>query len=207
MRNLALILLLFSANLWSAEAVESNFYAGGALGFAELNEDGMAYHLKSFDNNSATVHIFGGYQFNPYFSAELAIDSLGFYQGETKTADIDNSYSSLTFSLLGRMPLGGGFSVFAQGGGGVASIYQVVDGVIPPYYYDDDDTSSSGFATVWGAGLSFLVPDHNAIEIRAGYLRTNFEVDAVTVNGPGKLIKEEYDQSIKQFYVGAAYHF
>ena len=63
------------------------------------------------------------------------------------------------------------------------------------------------FATVWGAGLSFFIPKHNAIEIRAGSLRTKFGVNAAMVNGLGDLEKNKYDQSIKQFYLGAAYHF
>jgi OOP family OmpA-OmpF porin len=207
MRNLGFIwLLFFSTNLWSAEPVASGFYAGGTMGFAELDDDSMGDN-QDFEDNSGTFNIFGGYQVNAYLAAEASFNLLGAYEGEIATADIDNSYSALTLSLIGRMPLGGGLSVFAQVGGGVASIYQVVDGVVGSYYYDDDDASSSGFATVWGVGLSYLIPNYNAVEIRAGYHQTAFEVDAYAVDGLGNLVENEYDQTIEQFYVGAAYHF
>jgi OOP family OmpA-OmpF porin len=208
MRNLGLVLLLiFSSNLWSAESRDSGFYAGIALGFAELDDDGMGDNLWTFDDNSGTFHAYGGYQFNRYLAAELSLDSLGTYEGETLTADIDSSYSALLVSMVGRLPLGAGFSLYAQGGGGIASIYQWVDGVIGPFYFDDEYEANSGFAVAWGGGLSYVIPDYNEIEIRAGYLRTDFEVDAYTVNGGGFLVETEFDQSIEQFYLGAAYHF
>jgi len=208
MRNIYLVILLFvSTSVWSDESGQSGFYVGGSAGFAQLDDDGMGNNLQSFDDNSGTFRGFGGYQFNPYFAAEVAMDWLGLYQGETATADIDNSYSSFTLSLIGKIPLGSGLSLFIQGGGGVASIYQVVDGTIGGVYYDDEDASNSGFATVWGGGLSYLIPNHSAIELRAGYLHTDFQVDAVAVNSLGNLVENEYDQAIKQIYFGAAYHF
>ena len=209
MRHIALLVLLFvSVNLWASDSGLSNsgFYAGGSLGFSDFNDDGMGDNLSS-DDDSGTLHLFGGYQFNPYLSAEAAIDALGYYESETPTADIDNSYSAVTVSLLGRMPLGMGFSAFVQGGGGIASIYQVVDGTIGSYYYNDDDASDSGFATVVGGGLSYSAPQLSSLEFRLGYLQTDFEVDAAAVNALGDLVENKYDQTIKQFYFGAAYHF
>lgn len=208
MRNLLIVCaLMFSANLCCAESSDSDFYAGGALGFTDFNDDGMGDRLWDFDDDSGTLHFFGGYKINPYLAAEASVDTFGTYYGETLTGDIDSSYTSLMVSLVGRIPLGAGFSVYVQGGGGFVSIYQYVDGLFGSWYYDDEYETDSTFATSWGGGLSFLIPDNNEIEIRAGYLRTDFEMDALAVTGGGFLVRNEFDQSIEQFYIGAAYHF
>jgi Na+-transporting NADH:ubiquinone oxidoreductase subunit NqrF len=79
--------------------------------------------------------------------------------------------------------------------------------VIGPFYYDDEFETNTAFATSWGGGFSLLIPDNNEIELRAGYLRTSFDIDAYSVNGSGFLLRNDYDQTIEQFYIGAAYHF
>lgn len=207
MRNYVLLLLcLLSTNLWAADSEQKRLYAGGSLGFSELDDDGMGDHL-DLDDNALAFRVFGGYQFNTYLAAEAAVDFLGMYNGETTTADLDSSYSALTLSLVGRLPLGDGLSIYAQGGMGVASIYQWVDGVIGSYYYDDGDEADSGLARSWGAGISYMLPGDESIEVRAGFLQTEFELDALSVNGTGNLVQNEYDQNIKQLYLGAAIHF
>lgn len=204
-------LCLISPSLWAEDSgfeksAEQRFYVGGGLGFTELDDDGMGQY-QGFDDEAVSFRAFAGYEFNSYLAAEAAMDFLGYYDGGTVTSDIENSYSTLTLSLVGRIPLGGGLSMFAQAGGGIASVYQWVDGLIGPYYYDDDYEEDSGFANVWGAGFSYVLPMNEAIEIRAGYLETQFELEAVSVNQFGFLAKNEYDQTVEQFYLGAAYHF
>ncbi len=197
-----LFVLVISLN---AGAQENHFYAGVNIGFTELDDDGMGDN-QSFEENSGLVRIFAGYQFNTYLASELTVGSLGLYEGETPTADISNSYSALTLSLLGYLPLAGGVSLFAQGGGGLATNYQVIDGVIGGTFYDDEEESGSGLGTFWGAGLSYVIPE-TSVEIRLGYQRTDFEVDAWGIDGLGNLVENEYDQTVEQFYLGAAYHF
>jgi len=201
-----LVLCLFSSSLWAADALENRFYVGGALGFTELDDDGMG-NYQSLDDNSGSFRLFGGYNFNSWLAAEVAMDLLGYYEGDTLTSEIENTYSSLTLSLVGRMPLGNGLSAFVQGGGGAVTLSQWVDGLIGPFYYDDEYEANSGFATVWGAGLSYVIPDNEQFEVRAGYLQTNFEVEAIAINNLGFLQESEYDQSIERFYLGVVYHF
>lgn len=203
MRYLILsILVLVSTSLW---ADDQGFYAGGTVGLTQLDDDHMGRYQDQ-DDTAGSIRVFGGYHFNPYLSAEASVDWLGRYESVTSMSDIYSDYSALTASVLGNLPLGEGFSLYAQLGGGIASVYQDVWAISGSTLYDGSD-SDSGLARLWGIGAAYVASGLPHIEFRAGYEQILFRVRAYAVDGSGNLTHNHYDQGIEQFYLGAAYRF
>jgi len=197
-----LLLLSLSVNAWCEE---KPFYVGGELGGAKLSDDGMS-DFQSTDLTTGALRVFGGYQINRSFAAEVAIDWLGNYESETIASDISSDYSAITLSALGKIPLSNNLSFYAQLGFGFASIYQDVAAISGPYFVTGQ-TSDTGAATLFGAGFSFTIPTAKEVEIRAGVQQLAFNVSAYAMDNAGYLMRHNYDQHIREFYLGAAYRF
>jgi len=200
--NYLFILLLISTSAWCDE---NKFYVGGEIASAKLSDNGMG-DFQSMDNTTGAIHLFGGYQFTPVLAAEVAIDGMGSYEGSTPSSDIYNDYSAFTVSALGRFPLGQYFSIYGQLGFGLASIYQDITAVSGPnlIYGSHSDTN---FASLWGAGVSYVFPMMKELELRAGGQKISFSIDAYSIDNASNLIHKNYDQSIQEFYLGVAYRF
>jgi len=198
-----ILLALFSVNGWSAET--GKFYAGGGFAYAELSDGGMT-DFQSMSNEEGAVHLFGGYQFTPTLAAEVVIDGMGSYESETPSSDIYNDYSAVSFTALGKLPLSQGFSVYGQLGIGLTTIYQDVTAISGPYLITGTD-SDTRFSTLWGAGFSYTVPAMKELELRLGMQQLNFTVNAYAIDNASNLIRKNYDQNIREYYFGVAYHF
>lgn len=184
---------------------DSGFYAGGTIGATQLDDDNMGRYQDQ-DTSGGAFNVYGGYQFNKYLASEVTLHWLGSYEGQTVSSDIWSDYSAFTLTMLGKLPLGGGFSLYGQAGGGVASIYQDIWVALPGGLYDDSD-SDSALAKVFGAGLLYIPPQLPFMEFRAGYMQTDFRIRAYAVDGAGNLTRDHYNQRIEQFMLGAAYRF
>jgi len=198
-----IMLALFSINSWCDET--GKFYAGGGFAYAELSDGGMT-DFQSMSNSEGAVHIFGGYQFTPTLAAEITIDGMGSYESETSSSDIYNDYSAVSFAALGKMPLGQGFALYGQLGIGLTTIYQDVTAISGPYLITGTD-SDTRFSTLWGAGFSYTFPAMKELELRLGMQQLNFTVNAYAIDNASNLIRKDYDQNIREYYFGVAYHF
>jgi OmpA-OmpF porin, OOP family len=114
-------LLGTSAILWSASGIaqmrapDTGFYVGGALGQAKHTEgcDGVPSGI-SCDDADTGWKIFGGYQFNRNFAAEVAYTDLG----ETKFSDPTDSVTFRPTALevvgVGMYPFPEGFTLYGK---------------------------------------------------------------------------------------------
>lgn len=198
-----LTLVSFSIYSWCGE---SRLYVGGELGGVRLYDDGGMNNFQDSDGSKVGLRAFGGYQVNPYLAAEVAVDWLGLYEARTPVSDIFNSYSGLTCSALGKIPLTENFSLYGQFGLGLVFVYQDVAAVAGPYLVRDLSWDSS-LAALFGAGFSFTLPTAKQVELRAGVQQMIFNVDAYALDANSNVVRDNYDQRIREFYLGMAYHF
>jgi opacity protein-like surface antigen len=212
-RIIVVLLCLFSANLWAdrygredwEDRGNSNFYIGGALASSELNDDGMSNN-QTIDNSTGSLHLFAGYQIDRTFAVELGMDWLGDYTMRSPVSNIDSDYSTVTMSVVGKVPLDQEFSLYGQLGAGVVSLYQHVNvnNGMELAYGDDND---SNWAGIWGVGFAFVPQRTRQLEFRLGYQQTFFQINAYSIDNLGFLTRDRYSQDVRQGYVGAAYHF
>lgn len=181
-------------------------YAGGLLGLSHLDDDGMG-DRQDFNEGGGMASIHAGYQFSPYAALQLNLEMLGGHEGETVTADSYSSYSGITLSILPRVSLDSGVSVYGELGGGLVSVYQWIDGTIGAVYYDDETELNTAPAYLYGLGFSYDLPAVSGLQLRVGYRRTCFETDAWSITNTNVLVESEHEQVITQLYAGASYYF
>ena len=105
--------ILFVTGLMASDALiaaDTSFYVGVGLGQARPTFD-TAGTTRTNDNSSYAYKVFGGYQLNQYFGAELVYANLGEYNFSTGgTVDIHG----WGLALVGALPLGKDFSLLGR---------------------------------------------------------------------------------------------
>ena len=131
----ALIALAIAAMGTSTAQAADDWYTGIGAGWAyghDLNDFG-----KDADKDATALSLFGGYNFNDYYAAELGY----LYTGKAGVDGVDFKTQGATLSGLARLPLGDIFSVFAEGG----AYFNHVNG---------NGNSDNGTAPLAGVGLT-----------------------------------------------------
>jgi OOP family OmpA-OmpF porin len=111
----------------AALAQERGFYLGGSLGQATLTEwcDTTAappgFTLPACDDSDTAWKFFGGYRVNRYFAIEASYVNWGEVSGVVRsptgqTLNISAEQWSTGVAVVGTLPLGPQFSVFAKAG-------------------------------------------------------------------------------------------
>ena len=136
----ALIALAIAAMGTSTAQAANDWYTGIGAGWAyghDLNDFG-----KDADKDATALSLFGGYNFNDNFGAELGY----LYAGKGGVDGVDFKTQGATLSGLARLPLGDIFSVFAEGG----AYFNHVNG---------NGDSDNGTAPLAGLGLTAKLSD------------------------------------------------
>lgn len=104
MRKVAIAAALAALSLGAMQTASAEgFYAGAGLGQTTLKSDG-------FKDDDIGFKVFGGYEFNENFAAELEyIDG-----GTAKDDGVKAETTAFAASVLGSIPLGETFSLFAR---------------------------------------------------------------------------------------------
>lgn len=113
---LAFVLGNFCASAMASEIKSTGFYAGGAAGITELDDDN-AFDGTSFDDEDTGFTIFGGYKFLQWVAAEVRLSDLGSYTVSSNfssfSTDID--LSAISVHVVGMYPFGSsGWELFGQ---------------------------------------------------------------------------------------------
>ena len=152
---------------------DAGWYIGAGVGSTKTDIDnaginasligiGFASAATASDERDTGWKLFAGYQFNPNFAVELGYADLGRYSFSSTTVPagalsgsvkIENNWSA---DLLGILPVGSGFSLFARAGvlyseakGSAAGSGAVA--VVQPSFKDDDVNYKLGL----GVGYDF----------------------------------------------------
>lgn len=146
-----LIALAIAAIGTSTAQAANDWYTGIGAGWA------YAHNLDDFgkdtDKDATALSLFGGYNFNDYYAAELGY----LYAGKAGVDGADFKTQGATLSGIARLPLGDIFSVFAEGG----AYFNHVNG---------NDNSDNGTAPLAGLGLTAKVSDLVDLQARYRYL-------------------------------------
>ncbi|ATU97128.1 porin OmpAII [Aeromonas salmonicida] len=147
----ALIALAIAAMGTSTTQAADDWYTGIGAGWAyghDLNDFG-----KDADKDASALSLFGGYNFNDYYAAELGY----LYTGKAGVDGVDFKTQGATLSGLARLPLGDIFSVFAEGG----AYFNHVNG---------NGNSDNGTAPLAGVGLTAKLSDLIDVQARYRYM-------------------------------------
>lgn len=123
---------LFAAVSHSAAAAEQ-FYAGADLG---------ATKFQGISGNKTSYGVYGGYQFQENFAAELGLRRLGDFT--LYGVDVETEQAAL--SLVARLPLSNGFHVYGRLG------YNYLDASASYGANHASDNTSGG---LYGLGLAY----------------------------------------------------
>ncbi|AWA05733.1 porin OmpA [Aeromonas hydrophila] len=146
-----LIALAIAAMGTSTAQAANDWYTGIGAGWAyghDLNDFG-----KDADKDATALSLFGGYNFNDNFGAELGY----LYAGKGGVDGVDFKTQGATLSGLARLPLGDIFSVFAEGG----AYFNHVNG---------NGSSDNGTAPLAGLGVTAKLSDLIDLQARYRYM-------------------------------------
>lgn len=96
-------------------AQDAGFYAGGAFGQSKIKDacDGLGAGI-SCDDTDSSWKIFGGYQFNKNFAAELGYVDLGKATASAPGVTANVKAKGFEFLGVGTLPLSDGFSAYGK---------------------------------------------------------------------------------------------
>ena len=125
----------------------SSAYIGGSLGQSKMKLDCTG--LSSCDDKDTAFRIFGGYQVNRTFSAELGYTDLG--KAKFRATGVDGKFEASAFDLsaIGAWPLANQFSIFGRLGAYYGTIKVSGTGVI------GSDKSKAGLTFGLGGQYDF----------------------------------------------------
>ncbi|MGH1408640.1 MAG: porin OmpA [Aeromonas sp.] len=146
-----LIALALAAAGTTAQAAD-DWYTGIGTGWAYAHNLDDVKGLDT-DKDATALSLFGGYNFNDYYAAELGY----LYAGKAGVDGADFKTQGATLSGIARLPLGDIFSVFAEGG----AYFNHVNG---------NDNSDNGTAPLAGLGLTAKLSDLVDVQARYRYL-------------------------------------
>lgn len=177
--------------------------AYGGVGFANTNfDDDGQFDNASADTRDNGVHVFGGYQFNPYFAVEVSSRDLGEYHAQGRGISYREEFAATTVGAVGFLPLGSGFSLYGRAGAGAITLEEKVN--YTGGHQHDDDT---GGTSTLGAGVEYR---NTGLAVRLGWESHFFTVKTERVIAVGNSIyfdEDEFHQRIDSFGLDVAYYF
>lgn len=139
------------ATIGATSAQANDWYTGVGAGWADMRDLGKFGW--DADEDATAINLFGGYNFNDNFGAELGY----LYAGKGGVDGVDFKTQGATLSGIGRLPLNGVFSLFAEGGA---------------YFYhaNGNDNTDNGVAPLAGLGVTAKLSDLVDLQARYRYM-------------------------------------
>lgn len=143
---------------------KSAVYVGVGVGQATIEEEVFS---ATYDASSTGFKVFGGYQVNPYFGAELAYLDTGTAEDTLFGVKVEASATALQVSLLPTLPVSESVSLYAR----LALLAweleaQGTQGNVVASIKDDGNDFS------WGVGATFV---NGALGFRLEYERADID--------------------------------
>ncbi|MBR7629636.1 porin OmpA [Aeromonas popoffii] len=164
----------------TAAHAADDIYFGAGVGAAHFNGLNKIEGVNTGEENAAAANAFVGYNFTENFGTELGYQYAG--RGNTDGNRYENQ--GATLSGIARLPLGGDFSAFAEGG----AYWAHTDGM---------GTSDTRVSPLAGLGVTYKVND--ALDLQARY-RYMWDVADLQVND----VRYKSNQSVAT--LEAVYH-
>lgn len=207
-KSLIALCVAFGVNALAANSVLADGFFDqpavyGGVGYAKthFNDDDQFDGIDS-DTRDNGLHVFGGYQFNPYFAAEVSTRDLGEYSARGNGVTYREEFAATTIGAVGFLPLGSGFSLYGRVGVGAITLDEKVS-----YAGGHDSDDDAGGVSSFGAGVEYR---NSGLALRVGWESHLFTVETtriVTVGNYTYFDDDEYDQRIDSFGLDIAYYF
>ena len=165
---------LFGASLFLASTVQAEgFYAGGSVGFG----DATLRWDDQFDDPDDALFVvkgIGGYRVNEFFAVEgTIIGATNDEYDDGFDGEADVSFSALTGSFLGIIPVAENFELYAKVGGYVGES-EVEDNF---FFFGANSRDENESGLVWGAGAFINFGSRKQFTVRVDY--EEFDTDAL----------------------------
>lgn len=168
-------LLLMAPTAQAANADGLYLGIGGGYGKVDSSDSeigkfagagGESYHV---DDDDSVYKAFVGYEYNPYFATEAFYTDLGKPNLIRGGNVVDLKSKAYGLSLVGKLPVGAGFELFAKAG--MAKWETEARGNLSATSDLDDN---DGIDPVYGAGVQF---HYQHLLLRTEYERYDFDSD------------------------------
>jgi OOP family OmpA-OmpF porin len=146
-----------SSALAQAQRDRPGWYVGGAFGQADIGPD-----------EDTAWKIFGGYDINRHFAAEIAYSDLG----EVTELGVNTDARAYELSGLLKFPLGNQFSIF-----GLAGISNVKAETSGPLGTVSDDSTE----LTWGLGAQMSLSPNFGLRAQWQRYETDEEIDVISI--------------------------
>jgi len=166
---LALVLLA------GTSMVHAGIYFGASIGETSIKQEDNSV---SFDASDTSTKVFGGFTFLKFVGIEASYVDMGSAEDEvTPGTDVTVDLTGWDLFILGNLPLGKHFDLFAKAGVVVWDASTSISGI-------SGDSSDDGNDPVYGAG--FRIKFAKLIGIRAEYERFEIQdTDSVDMASAG----------------------
>lgn len=99
---------------FSMSGPDSGWYVGGSVGQSKIDCDTSGIPGASCDDSDTAFRIFGGYQFNKNFAAELGYNEFGEAKASAGGVSVTGEAKGFDLVAVGILPLNEKFSVFGK---------------------------------------------------------------------------------------------
>ncbi len=202
-KSLIALSLVLGASAALAEGFFDKPAAYGGVGFASTHfDDDDQFDGLDVDTRDNGLHVFGGYQFNPYFAVELSARDLGEYTTGSGAVYYKERFTATTVGGIGFLPLGSGFSLYGRAGLGAVTLEEKVS-----YAGGRDNEDDTGGVSSIGAGLEYR---NSGLALRLGWESHFFTVQTtrlIVIGNTAYFDDDEYHQRIDSFGLDIAYYF
>lgn len=169
------ILALGFASL--AQAAEPGFYVGASIGNAGIEVEGNDPDLgdiddRDFDGDDVGYKLLAGYRFVPYFGVEASWNDFGTPDDATEIGNvpIETEFETDGFdlSLMGILPLGESFDLFAKAGYFVWDVEgRASSAGVAASVQDDGEDLTYGAGAQWNPGRFGLRAEYQIYDIES----------------------------------------
>ena len=149
--------ILAASTIMLVPAAFAEFYVGGAIGQARINERVDGVRVK---DDSTSWRIYGGYDFNEYIGIEGGYLDIGEISDTVQAVRIRAEADGWTVAAVGNLPLSERWSVHAKAG------YYFWDGRASAAGVVSNDSGSDPFV---GLGVAYNLSDNAEINLGVDY--------------------------------------
>lgn len=160
----------------STPALGAGGYVGGAIGQVRLEDTAGSLSLDADDTG---FKVFGGYEFNQYFSAEIAYIDGGTPEDNVLGVTVEADPSAIQASAIGTLPLTDIFGLHLR-----ASLLSWENTFTASNGFNSASVDTDGEDFAWGVGGTFKIGQRGAIRLEfEGADLDGTDVSILTIGG------------------------
>lgn len=170
MKKIAIAIATFAA----MSSAMAGGYIGAGVGASHINVDCTG--VSSCDNTDTGGKVYGGYEFNGGFGAEVGYLNFGKAKASLSGANLDIKIDGFYAAAAFRAPLGQDFGLTARLG--VASLKTKLTATMGSFTGSDDETHTDAY---FGIAADYAVTKNLKIELSADFSKAKYDTEKASV--------------------------